>query len=166
MWLTLHFSWSVYLCVYIYAHPPHGPCPASPHEACNTHTGIMQRMWTGVMHTHPHDTWKLLHFQWLTDKGKLLCNQLPCFSMKKTGEFSRQGCVAEPMHIFNPTLWVDCPTLDNENKQWTSLMSFAHELRYRRYLQSHVKRRRQRITRGSNHLLYLSMLQIVYYLSL
>ena len=26
MWLTLHFTWSVYLCVYIYHAPPHGPC--------------------------------------------------------------------------------------------------------------------------------------------
>jgi len=169
MWLTLHFSWSVYLCVYIYAHPPHGPCPPAHHGVCSTHMRHMQRMCKRILCTHPHHVRKTLHFQWVISKGKLLCNQLPCFSMKKRGGFSRQGCVAEPMHILNLS---KIDRLSNIG-QWEQTVNQPHEFHTRAskyiwniFLQPHVKRRRQRITRGWNHLLYLSMLQIVYYLSL
>jgi len=155
--------------MHIYAHPPCGPCPPVHHDACSTHMRHMQRMCKRILCTHPHHVRKSLHFQWLTDKGKLLCNQLPCNSMKKWVGFSRQRCVAKPMHILALS---KIDRLSNIG-HLEQTVNQPHEFRTRAskyiwniFLQPHGKRRRQRITRGSNHLLYLSMLQIVYYLSL
>ena len=136
MWLTLHFSWSVYECVYTNAHPPHGPCPPAHHGVCSIHMRHMQRMCKRILCTHPHHVRKSLHFQWVTVKGKLLCNQLPCFSMKKTGIFSRQECVAKPMHK-NTTSPIGMVADEPSNiGQWEQTVNQPHKFRTRASLRS------------------------------
>ena len=102
MWLTLHFSWSVYFSIYIYVHPPHGPrLPPhiTRHDACHTHHA---HRWTQT-HTHVTPTHeKLQQNQWLTPMWQLLWNQLPLFRVFFPEWFVITVCVATADYIFIP----------------------------------------------------------------
>ena len=122
MWLTLHFSWSVYFSIYIYVHPPHGPrlpLHITRHDACHTHHA---HRW---MQTHTHVTpthEKLQQIQWLSQVRQLLWNQLPLFRVCETIGFVITVCVATADYIFIPypyrVVWLllwsqNRPTLDS-----------------------------------------------------
>ena len=116
MWLTLHFSWSVYFCVYIYAHPPYGPCPYPSWHAYMTDDTHMMRWWTHTSWHNPPDHTKCEQLQWLTRVQQLLWNQLPCFSMNETKDLWSQSvlqcrCTLSP---YRPTL--DTPQRSCDHK--------------------------------------------------
>ena len=99
MWLTLHFSWSVYLCVYIYAPTGGGPCLPPIHCAI---ARMMQRhgvWWEQQLCVHPPDHTKYVSYQWVTCLRQLLWNQLPLLVVCEKVRMSQQGCVAMPMLI-------------------------------------------------------------------
>ncbi len=99
MWLTPHFSWSVYLCVYIYAPTGGGPCLPPVHCAI---ARMMQRhgvWWEQQLCVSPPDHTKYVSYQWVTCLRQLLWNQLPLQVVCENVIISQQGCVAMPMLI-------------------------------------------------------------------
>ena len=119
MWLTLHFSWSVYLCVYIYAPTGGGPCLPPTHSAI---VRMMQRhgaWWEQQMCVSPPDHTKYVSLQWLTCLRQLLWNQLPLQVVCEIVEMSQQGCVEVPMHILPHPLGMmvrsKCPMSDGQS---------------------------------------------------
>ena len=166
MWLTLHFSWSVYFSIYNNVHPPRGPrLPPhiTRHDAHHTHHVLR---WT---QTHRHVTpthKKLQQIQLLSQLRQLLWNQLPLFRVYFPEWFVITVCVASADYIFIPypyrVVWLllwsqNRPTLDSV------CLAYAHEFRtltskyiWNIFLQSHVKRQGQRITRETRLLLLLT----------
>ena len=123
MWLTLHFSWSVYFSIYNNVHPRHGPrLPPhiTRHDAHHTHHVLR---WT---QTHRHVTpthEKLQQIQWLSQLRQLLWNQLPLFRVYSPEWFVITVCVASADYIFIPypyrVVWLllwsqNRPTLDSD----------------------------------------------------
>ena len=102
MWLTLHFSWSVYFSIYNNVHPRHGPrLPPhiTRHDACYTHHVLR------CTQTHRHATpthEKLQQIQWLSQLRQLLWNQLPLFRVYFPEGFVITVYVATADYIFIP----------------------------------------------------------------
>ena len=150
MWLTLHFSWSVYLCVYIYAPTGGGPCLPPVHSAI---ARMMQRhdaWWGQQLCIHPPDHTKYVSYQWLTCLRQLLWNQLPLQVVCEKVRMSQQGCVAMPMLIIPYPVRgggrSKCPTLDGSEPRAYTQVSHTNFGIPSVFLQSHGKRQAQRIT--------------------
>ena len=84
--------------MYIYVHPPTGPCPSPSHTRNCLHYARSWRRWGQKTCLSSPTYRRYKQYQLLTCLRQLLWNQLPLFRVYFTGGFSHRRCVTVPMY--------------------------------------------------------------------